>query len=71
MSKKTDVTIDIALLDDMQSAGAGMANICFNLSQEGYLPPSVRQSMKTGQMQWDTALRAVRLAIAKQEGQTE
>lgn len=54
------------LIEALESAGSGMANICFNLSQDNSLPASVRQSMKTGQMQWDAALRALRAARAEE-----
>ncbi len=52
------VTKDAAF-DALECAGRGMANLCFNLSQQDYIPASLRMSMKKAQGEWDAALRAL------------
>lgn len=64
MIEKTDTRK--AVMDALESAGRGMSNICFNLSQETYIPANVRMSMKKAYGEWDLALRAY-IGLERQE----
>lgn len=64
MTEKTDTRK--AVIDALESAGRGMSNICFNLSQQTYIPADVRMSMKKAQGEWDLAIRAL-ITLERQE----
>lgn len=53
---------ELEAIDRLISAGAGLANIAFNLAQVRALGAYTCRSLNEGRQEWDAALRAYRKA---------